>query len=560
MLNRSQLTRSAHLDAPLWIDAIIPVAYVVGVLLIMPLWTQFEFDTDEGFNVMKAVLVENGYTLYRDIWNDQPPLFTLLLSVIFRLFGSSIFAARFTVLLFSGLLIYCFHRLVRLSIGIIPAIASSILLVSSYEFVRLSSSVMIGLPSLALALLSLVLMVQYQGGYKPRIHSLAKTGDRPHHSSIWLYASGLCFAASLHVKLVTIILIPLYGLHILTPRLLGINPQPFEAIGSVLRGNLSALKTHPLIPTRVDVRRALTWLLWLGIPFVILGVGMHYFQVDQTLRTHLQSRQAIEEFERRSLSFSYLLDQTSRYDWGIYALAGLGSTIAVVRRYRRALIPGIWLLIAVIVLIDHQPVWYHYSPLIMIPLCWLAAYSMMPLVRLLERVTATQPFEQPQTYPRRRLYYAVFALSICIALLSIATVASEGNRAIAALQPYKDNLGRSPQAELVQNMQANMRQAGPESSQWLLTDAPIFGFYANMLVPPEVVVFSKKRLLTGQLNSETILELMQAYAPHQILFSRFAKEMMSQRSIVRYLRQHYRQESVPANPDMEYFVRVPTRQ
>ncbi|MEM7773431.1 MAG: glycosyltransferase family 39 protein [Cyanobacteria bacterium P01_A01_bin.37] len=532
------------------IDAIIPLVYIIGVLTLMPLRTQFEFDTDEGLNLMKAVLVGEGYTLYRDIWNDQPPLFTVLLSAGFTVFGQSILVARLLVLAFGSLLVYCFHRLLRLSVGLIPAIAGTLLLISSYEFIRLSSSVMIGIPSLALALLSLVLMVQYQHGYRPKFQHQMPKGDRPNYHSLWLYASGFCFAASLQTKLITVVLIPLFCLHLLTPKLLGINPFPFQSITSVLQGNLNALKRNTFIPTPDHYRDALVWLLCLGISFGIMGLSLHYFHLDQVVTTHLQSRQGIEDFERRSVSLSHLIHETVTHDWRIYGLAGFGSAVALVGRHRRAMIPGLWLLTVFLVFIDHQPIWYHYGPLLLIPFCWLAAYSMIPLVRFLEGITTQTMRTNSRANSTNRLQQIAFWLVGYIGLLSIAIVGMEVAGAIAALRPYANPEGPSARMELVQAIQRE-----GEDTQWLFTDTPLYGFYAKVTVPPELVVFSKKRRLTGQLTNEMILELMQSYAPKQILFTRFTREIVEQKSIAHYLNQHYRRVTVERDSKAEYFVK-----
>ncbi len=54
-----------------------------------PLRTALEFGGDEGYELMKGFLVSLGHPLYREVWNDQPPLHTELLTLLFRLFGPS---------------------------------------------------------------------------------------------------------------------------------------------------------------------------------------------------------------------------------------------------------------------------------------------------------------------------------------------------------------------------------------------------------------------------------------------------------------------------------------
>lgn len=60
---------------------------VVFVLLKTPFLREFQFDNDEGINLMKALLFERGFSLYDEIWSDQPPVFTVLLAWWFKIFG-----------------------------------------------------------------------------------------------------------------------------------------------------------------------------------------------------------------------------------------------------------------------------------------------------------------------------------------------------------------------------------------------------------------------------------------------------------------------------------------
>ena len=54
-----------------------------------------------------------------------------------------------------------------------------------------------------------------------------------------------------------------------------------------------------------------------------------------------------------------------------------------------------------------------------------------------------------------------------------------------------------------------------------MKDVPIYGFYADLLVPPEIAVFSTKRIKTDQLTQNEIYELLLKYRPEQILIGRF---------------------------------------
>src|SRR5437870_3676266 len=48
----------------------------------LPLKTAIQIGADEGFELAKATLCVNGYKLYTEVWNDQPPLHTFLVTQI----------------------------------------------------------------------------------------------------------------------------------------------------------------------------------------------------------------------------------------------------------------------------------------------------------------------------------------------------------------------------------------------------------------------------------------------------------------------------------------------
>src|SRR5947199_222028 len=111
---------------------------ITGFMLLegmVPLRTAIKIGADEDFEISKAVLVLKGYKLYTEIWNDQPPLYTSLLTKASRLtttkkneakqggevmekwsaanaiLGPRLVTVGFSILLISAffLLIYCVH-------------------------------------------------------------------------------------------------------------------------------------------------------------------------------------------------------------------------------------------------------------------------------------------------------------------------------------------------------------------------------------------------------------------------------------------------------------------
>ena len=87
------------------------------VFFFFPYRAQFEFSSDEGVNLMKSMLMDNGYKLYGQIWSDQPPLFSYLLAGVMRITGYNVAPARTLVLIFACLLLWAAIQFMRLILG-----------------------------------------------------------------------------------------------------------------------------------------------------------------------------------------------------------------------------------------------------------------------------------------------------------------------------------------------------------------------------------------------------------------------------------------------------------
>jgi hypothetical protein len=59
------------------------------------------------------------------------------------------------------------------------------------------------------------------------------------------------------------------------------------------------------------------------------------------------------------------------------------------------------------------------------------------------------------------------------------------------------------------------------SERWVVADEAIDAYRAKVLVPPELAVFSLKRLQTGYLPAETIMNAISEYRPSVVRFSLF---------------------------------------
>ena len=171
----------------------LPAVFALVVSVSGQWWGPRAFDADEGINLGKAALVAAGFHPYADMWNDQPPLLTYILAGVQELFPWSLGAARVTILLFACLLLYSVFTVVKESAGTAAAATSVVLLATAPLMWRLSLSVMIGLPAVALAMSACAIVYQ-----------------RHEAGLVRAAVAGLVFALSLQTKLFTAAAFPAF--------------------------------------------------------------------------------------------------------------------------------------------------------------------------------------------------------------------------------------------------------------------------------------------------------------------------------------------------------------
>ncbi|MFE1746642.1 ArnT family glycosyltransferase [Coleofasciculus sp. H7-2] len=469
--------------------------YVGFVLVIRPVYQAFEFDYDEGLNLIKAFLYSQGFSLYTQIWSDQPPLFTVLLSYWFNIFGYSVFAARLLVILFSALLIWSFYQILRLSLGIIPAIVATLLLFTSWLFVRLSISVMIGIPSLSLAMLSIYLLTLYKRHLRKR----------------FIILSGAVLAVSLQTKLFTIFLIPLMLFYLL-------DFKRREPEKSKLKDSLSSSVFSPLI----------LWLIVLAVSYLGIGFVFQAFNYEQLVQAHLGERVQDKSTNFNNIeNLPYFLHQ----DYDYVFLAFIGSLAILFKKQREGIFPLTWLVTASLILLKHKPVWYHYYPLLAIPICWLAAYGVDLVINLFPKGWNSNL----KSLNFKKLIFPILAT----ALLIVSMIAI----------PAKPK-GKPPKSLEVMNLVLKHK----DSTQWIFTDRPIYAFYAGLPVPPEIAVMSDKRFRSGNLTFDDIIAVLKKYRPEQIVLARWIQTFKNNNQFRTYLDENYSKTYEDEKGTVEHYL------
>ena len=162
----------------------------------VPLRTAVQIGADEGFEVAKATLCLKGHRLYTEIWNDQPPLHTFLVTQTLARLSPSILGPRLITIAFSMVLIASLFLAALRVNGLAVATIMATLVLGSPGFVELSSSCMLEIPALATAIAAVCLLVVAPPG-KWRLKEIA---------------CGFLFGAAVLMKLVPVILMGLLPL------------------------------------------------------------------------------------------------------------------------------------------------------------------------------------------------------------------------------------------------------------------------------------------------------------------------------------------------------------
>ena len=462
------------------------LVYVVALTCLAPIRTGFQFGGDEGHELMKALLVSRGHPLYKEVWNDQPPLYTLIVGGFFWLIGPSAFTARIITVGFSALLLLALYGLVAQAVGYLAALIAVLLLFASAHFMELSVSAMLEVPALAVGLCALWAATQYSRQSRLRL----------------LVTSGALFACALQVKLSAALFLP------------AILMELFER-KSVDCTNATVTKLRSL----GFWGSGMVFFASVGIVFSIIAF---LFYDSVTISIFLKSHFSKSTKEAAELIMSRWNPCSILSDLGP-ALSCIGLFLFLPWTKERTYRPPIVLLTTVICFhCFHQPYWYYYGLHFAIPVSWLAPVGLVEWGRLLKT-------QKIGITPLAKFTFAGSALCwcICFSIVFIQLpdkIASEANR-LLSVQPASQN-------RYVKSLTANEIPC-----KWIFTDRSLAAFWANSPIPPELSVIPLKRIWSESISKDEVLRCLTAYRPEIVMIP---GEWENRFGIAEYLRSNYK--------------------
>jgi hypothetical protein len=351
----------------------------------------------------------------------------------------------------------------------------------------LSPAVMKGLPAITLALLSTYSIILYQEGLKKR----------------YLILSACFMALAIEMKIYTIIFLP--GL-----------------LGQIMM--IQRNKAKDGIAERAVLSAELTW----SIIFVLLLLYISFIATStdfsQIYRPYIIMKRIIPP--RKYLGYIVLPKWLStEYD---IVLLALGVLIFTKKRMKDFLfMPIMSFILSILLVVTHYPVWYHYKPLVMVPLCWLASFAFY-------RTFNKENWSELQSKNRITKIKSVMisTLLLCALTLSVARLPFK----YKLLQNSIDDKPLISRYRVVIGLMKVYGKYVDKNSPFVVTDQPIFPFYAQLLTHPRLADFCRRIFDSGQVRIDDFIYIIRKEKPPMVIFEDLK---LVRARVVPYLKKDY---------------------
>lgn len=432
-------------------------------------FTAYEFGGDEGYELYKGYLLSNGYNLYSDIWNDQPPLHTWLLSWLFSALGRSAGVGRCVSVLSCGVICYVVALIGVRVAGWKAAVSSVIILVAWPTVLELLISAMLEIPMMALSAGSLIIIIG-----RPKFFSLPI-----------IVGSAFVFALGVMVKLTALLFAPAVVVAIFCgyfdDKLIeGWNAQMIY----------SALRESSVWCCMVVVFSLLCWLIVYDISTLPTLTRSHFSIINNAAK---------HEISAYKLRIDAVLD-VIKY----IAAAVMGVFFLLARRKVWAFVPVVMLLTVGIVHAVHRPYWNYYSAHFSVPVALLAGYFVSSSVDMAMALGA-----------RRGKLVAIVAAMPAFLICADAVM---GVQVALTNARYRPHINEVP---VLQKIKSRM-----SGDALVFSDRPILCFHAGAMMPPQLCVLPAKRYWgTGLTRAEVIKQVREIGVRQVVLFDPILKSL-----------------------------------
>jgi len=336
---------------------------------------------------------------------------------------------------------------------------SVIFLTTSQILVKNSVSAMIGIPAVALGVLSMAILSHRPGDIRYRRFFLV----------------GILFGLSLQAKLYTLLMLPVLLLMV------------YQCLQT--DGNRKKLKAglNAVVCTSISI----------AITFMLIAVANGVRSVEQLFGVHATAR-SDGGFSGRGgiVSVAELMWKSETTLVIFAALSVLLSFLFAARPRREHMLMLFWVAIAIVGLSLHRPLWKHHLVLLIVPLSWAAGSGIGRLVHYFGS-GKYGVLRNPAV-----LSFVVFAIVVAASVPNV----------VYLHQRFSVDHGSPEEFDRLVWFQSH--------NPWIVTDAPLDTYRVGKQVPPELALYSEKRIKTGNLEIEQLVEIVGRYNPGQISLRR----------------------------------------
>ena len=444
---------------------LVPVAIAsllaVALALHIDVANAFAFGGDEGFELLKAWMLHEGFALYQPVWNDQPPLHSWIVSIVFRVFGPSAGMARAVSIAMATGLLLMLHDMVRKDSGRLSAAVSVLCLMAWPRFIPLSVSAMLEIPTMFMGVATLWFL-----------HRHFDSGR-----ASFVAWSGMVFGLGMGTKLT----VALFG--------------PAVAACLLATGGLQDMARNTGRSEGLRLRRHGRLVVWGSAAFAVnlMVAAVAWLQlppgdgpgIGMLLESHFspQVRRTLATSGEHAFGMGDVLE-----GWQFLFAAVPGA--CKVARSRRVFdwVPIMIFGTACVMHTLNRPYWDYYTIHFGIPVCWLVGHGGGMVFR---RLVSPKPTDGSWD----RMPWVAAGIAFC----------AMGAFVVLRIADVTMNLRDQPKVADVPWV--NRLRTDAAGERWVFTDRPIVAFHARKLVPPEIALLPLKRYWSGQIEPARVFQI-----------------------------------------------------
>jgi 4-amino-4-deoxy-L-arabinose transferase-like glycosyltransferase len=414
----------------------------------------FRLDYDEGVYLLTAVSHGEGLSLYRDVFFSQPPLAMELLTCMVRIFGNSVFMARLPMILSGFVVIAASGLIAGEMFNKRVALLTALLCGTNYHLFNTSAVVQMDMQSLALALLAMYALIRFN-----RTRNLW-----------WAVLSSLFFALTNSVKLL---------------ELFFVFPIAYLLV-------LDVFNHKPLQGDRKSISRTLLGMAIYVIVFIaVIGIIISRYDIPSLKSQVLGMGSKAVQFspKARKIIETYFEWYLSLF---LFALAGLFQIFRENRR--KAVFFAVWIFSQLL---------FHF-----LMSAWVLEHHLIVLFPVLLMVSAAgldallQRYKKGElSFPRKPGNKRAAMLVVGLIFIVLVVIPSIGGIAYRSHQRTHDLkfIGGEVLQKLIEEH--------TEEGDLVVTDEQMAIFRSGRKADPNLIDTSSKRIETGYINEQDLIEL-----------------------------------------------------